>query len=115
SRRGTFAENYYRYLDVGIPMAISTGTDWFQYDFSRVYAQVEGKLTVPSWLDAVKKGRCQATNSTLLSLKVNGQPIGSTIRLDTPQTVTIEASALGRHDFQKLQFVHNGSVIHVVP
>ena len=35
-----YEENYYRYLNIGLRMPISTGTDWFIYDFSRVYAEV---------------------------------------------------------------------------
>lgn len=111
SRSGSYEENYYRYLNIGLHLPISTGTDWFMYDFSRVYAQVEGDLTVKSWLAAVRAGRCQATNSPLLTLKVNGQPIGSTLRLDKPGPVEIEAAGLGRHDFQKLELVQNGKVI----
>jgi len=62
-------------------MPISTGTDWFMYDFSRVYAEVQGKLTIPAWLDAVKAGRCQATNGPLLTLKVEGKTPGGAIDL----------------------------------
>ena len=47
SRTGTFEESYYRYLNVGLRLPISTGTDWFVYDFSRVYARVPGPLTIP--------------------------------------------------------------------
>jgi hypothetical protein len=112
SRTGDFGENYYKYLNIGLPMPISTGTDWFMYDFSRVYARVTGKLTIPSWLDAVKAGRCVATNGPLLNLTVDGRPIGDTLKLDKPKTVRIEATGLGRHDFQRLQLVHNGKVLH---
>jgi hypothetical protein len=111
SRRGTFEDNYYRYLNIGMKLPISTGTDWFIYDFARVYAKVPGKLTIAGWLDAVKAGRCQATNGPLLSLRVDGKESGDTIRLEGPKTVKIEAEALGRHDFTELQLVHNGKVI----
>lgn len=111
SRKGGFEENYYNYLNAGVRLSISTGTDWFMYDFARVYAEPAGKLTIGSWLDAVKAGRCQATNSPLLSLTVDGQGIGSTISLSQPKTVALEASAVGRHDFQRLQLVHNGRII----
>ena len=43
---GSYEENYYRYLNVGLRLPISTGTDWFLYDFARVYAGVPGKLTM---------------------------------------------------------------------
>lgn len=111
SRRGSFEEPYYRYLNIGMRLPISTGTDWFLYDFARVYAHVDGKLTVPKWLEAVKAGRCQATNGPLLSLTVDGRRIGETLELAKPKKVRIEAGAIGRHDFQELQLIFNGKVI----
>lgn len=111
SRRGTFEENYYRYLNLGIRMPISTGTDWFIYDFARVYVRCKEPLTVPSWLDGLKAGRNQATNGPLLTLRVNDREIGDTIKLAEPGKVKIEATAAGRLDFQELQLVHNGKVI----
>src|SRR5262249_6023758 len=90
SRRGSFEDNYYRYPNIGLRLPISTGTDWFLYDFARVYAKVPGPLTVAGWLDALRKGRSQATNGPLLSLQVDGRQIGDTLRLDGPKTVHVE-------------------------
>jgi hypothetical protein len=111
SRTGPYEENYYRYLNIGLKMPISTGTDWFMYDMSRVYAEVKGELTVASWLDAVKAGRCQATNGPLLSLKVDGRAIGDVIELKQRKTLKIEASAIGRYPVGRLQLIQNGKVI----
>ncbi|MCE9560612.1 MAG: CehA/McbA family metallohydrolase [Planctomycetes bacterium] len=115
SRVGTFDDSYYRYLNIGMRFPISTGTDWFIYDFSRVYAKVPGEVTIPKWLDAVKAGRCQATNSPLLTLTVDGKNIGDVMNLDQPKAVRVEITATGRHDFQKLQLVQNGRVIQSEP
>jgi hypothetical protein len=111
TRTGTYEENYYRYLNIGLRLPLSTGTDWFLYDFSRVYARIKGELTVKSWLAALRAGRCQSTNGPLLSLKVDGLEPGDVLNLDKGKKVRIEATALGRHDFQKLELVHNGKVI----
>ncbi|MCI0705295.1 MAG: CehA/McbA family metallohydrolase [Planctomycetia bacterium] len=111
SRGGTFGEAYYRYLNIGLRFPISTGTDWFIYDFSRVYAKVSGPLTIAKWLDALKAGRCQSTNSPLLTLTVDGKEIGDVLNLNKPKAVRVEVTATGRHDFQKLQLVQNGKVI----
>jgi hypothetical protein len=111
SRTGTYEDNYYRYLNIGLRLPISTGTDWFLYDFSRVYAGVKGELTIKSWLKAVKEGRCVATNGPLLRLRVDGQPIGAVVKLDKERTVRIEAEGIGRHNFERLQLVHNGKVV----
>jgi hypothetical protein len=111
SRLGKYEDNYYRYLNIGLRMPISTGTDWFMYDQSRVYAEVQGKLTIPAWLNAVKAGRCQATNGPLLTLQVDGKTMGDVIDLQAPKTVKIVAAAVGRHPVQKLQIIQNGRVV----
>jgi hypothetical protein len=111
SRGGTFEGGYYRYLNIGLRFPISTGTDWFLYDFSRVYAKVSGELTIPKWLDAVKAGRCQVTNGPLLTLTVDGKEIGDALNLDKAKAVRVEVTATGRHDLQKLQLVQNGKVV----
>jgi hypothetical protein len=111
SRRGSFEDNYYRYLNIGLRLPLSTGTDWFIYDFARVYAKVPGRLTSAAWLAALRAGRCQATNGPILSLTIDGKELGDTIRLDGPKTMRMEASASGRHDFTELQLVLNGKVI----
>jgi len=111
SRTGNFEDRYYRLLNIGLRLPISTGTDWFMYDFARVYAKAAEPLTVARWLDAVKVGRCVATNGPLLTLTVDGREPGGAIGLDAPRSVKIEASAVGRHDFQQLQLVRNGKVI----
>ena len=111
SRRGTFEETYYRYLNVGLRMPISTGTDWFIYDFARVYVRAAEPLTVTGWLGGLRAGRNQATNGPLLTLRVSDRDLGDTIKLARPGKVMVEASAVGRNDFQTLQLVHNGKVI----
>ena len=111
SRKDGYEDNYYRYLNIGMRLPISTGTDWFLYDFSRVYVQVPGKLTIPNWLEGLKAGRNVVTNGPLLTLTVDGKNIGDTIRLAEPKTVRIEAGGIGRNDFQKLQLIHNGKVV----
>jgi hypothetical protein len=115
SRTGTFEDSYYRYLNIGMRLPISTGTDWFVYDFSRVYAKVPGPLTTAKWLEALKAGRCQATNGPLLTLTVDGKEVGDVRTLTEPGAVRVEVTATGRHDFQQLQLVQNGRVIQAEP
>ena len=35
---GSYEDSFYHYLNAGIRIPFSTGTDWFMYDFSRCYA-----------------------------------------------------------------------------
>jgi hypothetical protein len=111
TRQGTYEERYYLFLNVGLRLSLTTGTDWFLYDFERVYARIPGNLTLASWLEALRAGRCTATNGPLLTLAVDGHEAGDVLNFDKPRTVRIEATGLGRHDFESLQLIRNGKVL----
>jgi hypothetical protein len=81
------------------------------YDFSRVYARVEGKLTPENWLAALRAGRSFITNGPMLELHVNGSEPGDTIELPKPSELRVEAVARGRIDFGRLEMVQNGRVV----
>src|SRR5262249_18613871 len=93
-------------------LPISTGTDWFVYDFARVYAGVQGSLTIKSWLEAIKAGRSVVTNGPLLTLTVDGRPPGTTLAFDTPRSARVEVTGIGRDDVGEVRLIHNGRVVH---
>jgi hypothetical protein len=109
--RGSYEQTYYRYYDLGLRLPISTGTDWFIYDFSRVHLPVKGPLTTPKWLDSLRSGKSYITNGPLLEFTVDGQPMGTTLKLNEPTTLSVRMSAVGRADFGGLQLIHNGEVL----
>ena len=112
---GGYEDSFYRYLNAGLRVPFSTGTDWFMYDFSRCYARVEGKLTPESWLAALKSGRTFITNGPLLELRVNDSEPGSTIDLDKPAELRVQATARGRLDFGRLELIQKGRVVESAP
>lgn len=116
---GSYDETYYRYLDLGMHVPFSTGTDWFVYDFSRVYAPVRGPLTVDAWLQSLAAGRTFITNGPLLQLTVqegeNQRTLGDTVALDRPTTLRVMATGHGRLDFRGLELVQNGRVVRTEP
>ena len=77
-------ERYYRLLNCGIRLPLSTGTDWWIYDHNRVYAQVNGNFSYEAWIAALRGGRTFVTNGPLLFLTVNGQGPGATLRGGDP-------------------------------
>ncbi|HSG69526.1 MAG TPA: CehA/McbA family metallohydrolase [Planctomycetaceae bacterium] len=111
---GNVANSYYRLLEAGISVPLSTGTDWFMYDFSRVYCRLEGDVTLDNWIAALKSGQTTITNGPLLDLKVNNSNPGERLSLKRPGQVTVEATAIGRIDFRTIELVHNGKVIESV-
>lgn len=110
-RHGRYDDTFYRYLNLGLRVPFSTGTDWFLYDFSRVYARVSGPLTPQRWLRALAQGRSFITNGPLLELSAGRAGIGDTLRLSGPATVPVRARATGRGDFRRIELVRNGDVI----
>ena len=48
-----YEDTFYHYLNAGLRISFSTGTDWFLSDFSRVYTQVNGDLSIENWLEAL--------------------------------------------------------------
>jgi hypothetical protein len=111
---GTYEDTFYRYLNIGLKVPFSTGTDWFIYDFARVYARLENAISVQNWLRALAVGRTFISNGPLLEFRVGTNTIGDTIRLDKPATLSISGRAVGRGAFKQLELVHNGKVIHSV-
>jgi len=111
---GSYEDTFYRYLNLGQKVPFSTGTDWFIYDFSRVYARVEKELTVQNWLTALAEGRTFISNGPLLELQVGTNGLGDTLRLVQPASLTVSGRGVGRSDFKQLELVHNGKVAHTV-
>ena len=97
---GSYKDTFYRYLNLGIKVPFSTGTDWFIYDFSRVYVPIEGELTSEKWLDQLLSGRSYITNGTFLEFRAEGHEGGDTIELSEPRTVAVTGRATGRGDFR---------------
>ncbi|MGE3780666.1 MAG: CehA/McbA family metallohydrolase [Pirellulaceae bacterium] len=108
---GSYHDTFYRYLNLGMRIPFSTGTDWFIYDFSRVYVPLPSKPTVADWLRELQAGRTFITNGTFLELSVDGRSAGDTIALAQPATLQVEARGIGRNDFRGLELIHNGEIV----
>ena len=109
--QGSYEDSYYRYMNVGLRVPFSTGTDWFIFDFSRVYVRHLQPEKVPQWLDALEAGKSFITNGPFLELAVDGHRPGDVINLDAPASLTVRARAVGRSDFSQIELVSAGQVI----
>lgn len=110
--RSSYSDSFYRYLNAGLRIPFSTGTDWCQYDFSRVYVRMDEPLTTENWLQALRHGRSFITNGPLLELEVNGRNIGDTVSLSAEdRQLRVRATARGRRNFDRLELVLDGQVV----
>lgn len=114
--QGSYRDSFYRLLNLGFRVPFSTGTDWFIYDFSRVYARVgEKPLSIETWLKALREGRTFITNGPLLEFQVGDRGIGDTIQLQSAAALPVKGNAVSRNDFGELQVIRDGKVVHSVP
>jgi hypothetical protein len=108
---GSYEDSFYRYLNAGIRVPFSTGTDWFMYDLARVYTKVAGSLGIKSWLEALVAGRSFISNGPLLELNVDGKDLGDTLELASGREVSVKAAASARLNFGNLQLIRNGKIV----
>jgi hypothetical protein len=109
--RGSYQETFYRYLNIGLRIPFSTGTDWFIDDFSRVYVPLHGKLASATWLKQLAAGRTFITNGPLLEFSLNDHGIGDALQLSDAAEVRVAATAVGRVDFHSIELIRNGEVL----
>jgi hypothetical protein len=113
--RGSYEDSFYRFMNVGLRVPFSAGTDWFIYDFSRVYVKTKEPLEVAGWLEDLRRGRSFITNGPLLEFRVQTHDPGDVIQLDQPAKLTVRGRAFGRSDFRKIEVVHNGRLASAAP
>ena len=110
--RGSYRHSFYRYLNIGLRVPFSTGTDWFMYDFSRVYVKSDTRLTPEAWLEHLANAESYITNGPLLEFSVDGNSLGSDVSIAKPRSVRVTGLAIGRTNFNRLELLKNGQVIH---
>lgn len=108
---------YYRYLNGGYRLPLVGGTDKMSNEtpvgLYRTYVQIprDEEFTYESWCRALKAGRTFLSGGALLWFSVEGQPIGSEIKIKGGGTVEIEAVARSIFPLHTLQVVSAGDVV----
>ena len=108
---GSYRDTFYRYLNAGLRVPFSTGTDWFMYDLSRVYVRSGDSRSPRDLTTALAAGKSYITNGPLLEFTVGGREIGDTLELPGPGRVRIAGRATGREDFRRIELILNGKPI----
>jgi hypothetical protein len=105
-------EIWYRMLNCGIRLPLSTGTDWFVTSTNRVYVQVGDKFSYSTWLGSLADGRTYATNGPIMRLNVDGHE-PSTSRLGPTRRRTVRAEILWQSAIlvDRVELVGDGEVV----
>ncbi|MDX1393326.1 MAG: CehA/McbA family metallohydrolase [Gemmatimonadota bacterium] len=109
------AEVWYRFLNLGIPIAASAGTD-VMLDFfrtmaigtTRVYADTGGELNWPAYIAALREGRSFVTNGPMVRLDVGGSAPGGVVQ---PGRVSFEVALASAAPVDRIEVLVNGAVV----
>lgn len=116
---------WYRLLNLGFRIPAGAGTDATtnyaapirgNAGFDKVYAPasrdaVQG-INLDSWMDSLKNGRTFATNGPLINFTLNGEMVGSELKLEKPhQEVAFTARLRSIVPVDQLEVVCNGKVV----
>lgn len=107
-------EHYYRFLDSGVHVPISDGSDHPARIAGevRVYVKVDpAKPLFDGWIDGIRERNTFTTSGPLLFLTVNGQPPGAAMNVTAGSTIEIRVEAFSRRPIGNLQLVSNGGRI----
>jgi hypothetical protein len=112
-----FHQEYYRYLNGGYRLPLAGGTDKMDSGVpvglyrTYVYIPPDEPFTFENWCRGLRDGRTFLSGGALLWLTIEGQPIGSTIRVTGGGTVEVEARARSIFPLHCLQLVMQGEVV----
>jgi hypothetical protein len=112
------SDGWYRLLNLGMRVTPAAGSDWPYTDFPgivRNYVKLDGPLNLDRWFESFRAGNTYVTNGPLVEFTVNGQPMGSEIRVKKGTTLEILASADLNPDvdtLDRLELVMLGDVEH---
>lgn len=106
-------ENYYRFLDCGIQIPLTNGSDHPArlIGSPRAYVKVDGEFTYQKWIDGIRKKRTFTTSGPLVFLSINENDIGDCVQVSKGTTLDINARAISRYPLGCFELVSTGGQV----
>ena len=111
------ASLWHEFLNLGIPMAMSAGSDVMNNFYrtmaigaTRVYVKPEGPLTEQSFLKGLIKGRSFVSNGPQLVFSVNGKEVGEVVTTNKKK-VNWTLNTYSPVPYDKVEIFINGEVV----
>ncbi len=112
-------ELWYEFLNLGFSLIPTAGSD-FPYigvpGAERNYVYLGDRYSVDAWYERLREGSTFVTNGPMLTLEVNGQPMGSTIEIGQGDALEISAYVAANPTVERLdrlEVVAHGDVVAV--
>ena len=115
-------DNWYPFLNLGFKVNPSAGSDFPYFGPSlpgveRYYVKLDGPFDPDAWYAAFKAGRVFVTNGPLLDFTINGQGMGSEVRVSRGTRLDVSALAQLNPDMDRLdrlELVAHGEMLATV-
>ncbi len=101
---------WYRMLNCGVRLPVSTGSDWFVCSANRVYSQTGGEFQYDSWLQGLRAGNTFITNGPAIFLNVDGKGPGETVTMNAGGKAEAEVTWSSHYAVEVVEVVLNGIV-----
>lgn len=111
----SYHDTFYRYLNVGLHVPFSTGTDWFLRDMAMTYVKAPQPLSLEGWLESLREGKSFITNGPMLNLTVNDKSVGGIVNAKNNENLKINGRGYSRRDFKQMELIKNGKVVATIP
>lgn len=110
------AEMWYRLLNIGVPVALTAGTDVMNNFYrtmavgtTRVYVRTDGELNWRDYLAALEAGRSFVTNGPFLQLTLEGRHPGDVV--DGSRSSSWEIDLRTTSGVERVELLVNGAVV----
>ncbi len=111
----SYHDTFYRYLNIGLHVPFSTGTDWFLRDMAMTYVKAPQPLSLEGWLKALREGKSFITNGPMLNLTVNDKGLGGIVLAKDKDKLKLNGRGYALKDFKQMELIKNGKVIETIP
>jgi len=109
---------YYMYLNAGFRLMPTAGSASFPipnpFGYNRIYANIEGTLSIENWFKAIKTGRSFVTNGPMLITSVNNHPKENEIICNDEDQIDLTCKIYSASPIERLEIVKNGELISTI-
>ena len=102
---------YYRMLNAGMKLPVSTGSDWFICSANRVYAHTGAPFEYDQWAGALRRGSTFITNGPALFLSAEGRGPGARIETSPGTSLSVQVDWQSHYPIKRAEVLFNGAVV----
>ncbi|OHX66634.1 CehA/McbA family metallohydrolase [Flammeovirga pacifica] len=109
--------DWYAFLNLGFKLSAAAGSDWPYMSLPgsvRTFVKVDGEFTPDAWNKALQEGKSFVSNGPMIDFKINGNDIGSTLKVKKGETLTIKGKGYIVPSWDLLKYasiIVNGDVV----